>query len=106
MRTIAVTEDRNNPMATSRRRSALEEAWMDDAVLMSFLTVLGLVAGMPGSAARRRPCRARAGRGGCLGRVTHSIHTRRSEIRAAGTRGDLRRDEEDAQHPFARTHSP
>src|SRR3954447_21848933 len=40
MRTLAVTEDRTSPITTSRRRSALEEAWMVGAVLMSFLTVL------------------------------------------------------------------
>ena len=75
MRTIAVTEDRSSPMATSRRRSALGEAWRDGAVLMSFLAVLGL---SPGCLGRRFgvglavPGRAAAVASGA---VTHSIHT-------------------------------
>ena len=41
-RTIVVAEDRSSPMATSRRRSALAEAWVSGAVVMSFLAALGL----------------------------------------------------------------
>src|SRR5689334_919222 len=67
MRTIAVTEDRSSPTATSRRRSALEEASMDGAVLMSFLTVLGL-AGDAWVGGSLSDLPARPGRGGCLAR--------------------------------------
>jgi hypothetical protein len=36
-----VAEARSSPMATSRRRSALGEAWVSGGMLMSFLAVLG-----------------------------------------------------------------
>jgi len=73
MRTIAVTEDRSSPTATSRRRSALEEASMDGAVLMSFLTVLGLAgdAWVDGSLSDLPARRAAA----VAWRGTHSLHS-------------------------------
>jgi hypothetical protein len=42
MKTMAIAEDRSSPMATSRRRSALEKAWMDGALVMSLPAALGL----------------------------------------------------------------
>src|SRR6185312_11374126 len=108
MRTITVTEDRSSPMATSRRRSALGEAWGDGATLMSFLPCS---VSSPGCLESAVPCRLCLARGGAAavapGAVTHSIqHPVDQESEKRERYSDLPRDRGNGQQPLAEPGAP
>ena len=107
MRTITVTEDRSSPMATSRRRSALGEAWGDGATLMSFSSRARSLVRDAWSRRCRVGCALPGAEAAAVapGAVTHSIqHPVDQESEKRERYSDLPRDREGVQRPL--TNSP